>query len=85
MRKCQHCDKDELCGVGTDNIPVCEDHYDEYLRGKREEADDVFRRIHKFHAHLDVCSQCRNHCFDLCPVGATLLKDAATGGTPSKR
>jgi len=34
MRKCHYCDKEELCGVGADNIPVCEDHYDDYLRGK---------------------------------------------------
>lgn len=41
-------------------------------------VEDVFDRIKKFHAHLDVCAQCRNHCFDLCPVGAYLLKYAAT-------
>jgi len=40
---------------------------------------DVFERIKKFHAHLDVCSQCRNHCFSLCPTGAKLLREAATG------
>lgn len=26
-----------------------------------------------FHEHLDACEQCRNHPFDLCPVGHTLL------------
>ena len=35
--------------------------------------------IDKFHKHLDVCSQCRNHPFGLCPIGAKLLKEAATG------
>ena len=84
MRKCHYCDKEELCGVGADNIPVCEDHYGEYVKGKVQEADDVFRRIRKFHGHLDVCGQCRNHCFFLCPVGATLLREAATGGATLK-
>lgn len=35
--------------------------------------------IDAFHAHLDSCSRCRKHPFDLCPVGAPLLK--ATVGT----
>ena len=26
-----------------------------------------------YHAHLDKCAQCRNHPFNLCPVGAKLL------------
>lgn len=26
-----------------------------------------------FHAHLDECSQCMNHPFDLCPAGAALM------------
>lgn len=29
--------------------------------------------VNRFNAHLDTCSQCRNHCFDLCPVGAKIL------------
>lgn len=37
--------------------------------------------IEKFHAHLDLCEQCREHPFDLCVAGAQLL--VATAG-PSK-
>lgn len=37
--------------------------------------------IDKFHAHLDVCEQCREHPFALCPTGDTLLRQAATGIT----
>jgi hypothetical protein len=29
----------------------------------------------RFHAHLDVCEQCEQHPFDLCPVGQKLLMD----------
>lgn len=31
-----------------------------------------------FHAHLDECQQCRDNLFDLCVVGAELLRVAAT-------
>ena len=34
--------------------------------------------IAEFHAHLDICSQCRDHPFNLCSAGAILLKEAAT-------
>jgi hypothetical protein len=27
-----------------------------------------------FHAHLDVCEQCREHPFALCPKGAAILE-----------
>ena len=27
-----------------------------------------------FHKHLDECIQCREHPFDLCPIGIKLLK-----------
>ena len=30
-----------------------------------------------FHAHLDVCSQCREHPFDLCEIGDAALRAAA--------
>jgi hypothetical protein len=30
----------------------------------------------KFHAHLDVCAQCRNKPFDLCKEGEQLLRGA---------
>jgi len=43
MRKCAYCDKEELCGVGVDNIPVCEDHYGEYLNIKRQEIEEAFQ------------------------------------------
>jgi hypothetical protein len=33
--------------------------------------------IDRFHAHLDVCEQCRNHPFNLCPLGDRLLHSAA--------
>lgn len=29
--------------------------------------------ISDFHAHLDVCQQCENNPFDLCPVGSNIL------------
>lgn len=29
-----------------------------------------------FHAHLDGCEQCREHPFDLCEVGQTLIARA---------
>lgn len=32
----------------------------------------------RFYAHLDRCSQCRNHPFNLCVLGGYLLRDAAT-------
>ena len=41
--------------------------------------EDALERIKKFHAHLDGCKRCRNQCFNLCQVGAKLLKYAATG------
>ncbi len=43
------------------------------------DKEDVYKRIDKFHAHLDICSQCRRHPFGLCSIGAKLLKYAATG------
>lgn len=33
--------------------------------------------IEDFHAHLDICSRCRNQCFNLCAIGTKLLKEAA--------
>ena len=37
----------------------------------------------KFHAHLDVCAQCREHPFGLCPRGATLFQLAVNNmGVP---
>ena len=31
----------------------------------------------EFHRHLDVCDDCRDNPFDLCPVGANLIHEAA--------
>ena len=45
---------------------------------------EVYERIDKFHAHLDICAQCRNHPFGLCATGAKLLKEAAAGKTDAK-
>jgi len=33
--------------------------------------------VKAFHAHLDVCKWCDEHCFELCPEGQKLLKAAA--------
>jgi len=44
-----------------------------------EEHLTIYQRIDRFHAHLDICSQCRNNPFGLCSTGAKLLKEAATG------
>lgn len=33
----------------------------------------------KFHAHLDICKQCREHPFNLCAEGSRVLFEAATG------
>jgi len=33
----------------------------------------------KFHAHLDVCAQCREHPFNLCLEGHSILMDAIQG------
>jgi hypothetical protein len=41
--------------------------------------------IDDFHTHLDVCTQCREHPFDLCPRGVPLLKAAAEFGVPLLR
>lgn len=35
-----------------------------------------------FHAHLNVCAQCRDHPMNLCSVGAKLLTLAATDSEP---
>lgn len=42
MRKCKYCNKTELCGIGEENIPVCEKHFNNYLIGKRLE---IIRRM----------------------------------------
>jgi len=32
--------------------------------------------IDRFHAHLDICEQCREHPFQLCPTGVLLITSA---------
>lgn len=52
------------------------------LKCKHDRPIDVdcpYCKIDEFHAHLDICSQCRNHPFGLCSTGAKLLKEAAIG------
>lgn len=34
-------------------------------------------KINKFHCHLDICERCRNNPFNLCEVGAKLLRQSA--------
>ena len=47
MRKCKYCDEEELCGIDKDNIPVCEKHFIEYLKGKRFEIDNAIKSLSK--------------------------------------
>jgi len=35
--------------------------------------------IYDFHKHLDQCEQCREHPFNLCPIGNKLLLASAEG------
>jgi hypothetical protein len=55
-----------------------------YISKKRREANlleyersEVGAAMKEFHAHLDVCTRCAGHPFDLCPIGAQLLQEAA--------
>ena len=45
---------------------------------RRPKLAHIPRRKPAFHAHLDLCEQCRLHPFGLCHIGSTLL--AETGG-----
>lgn len=36
----------------------------------------------RFHAHLDICYQCREHPFSLCKEGAKILTNPPSGVTP---
>jgi hypothetical protein len=38
-----------------------------------------------FHAHLDMCSHCATNPFNLCPVGATLLRQVPSEPLPLPR
>jgi len=46
MRKCRYCGKEELCGIGKENIPVCEKHFKDYFKGKRLEIDKALKALH---------------------------------------
>ena len=48
-----------------------------YLRDLKLKNRKSADKADLFCAHLDVCEQCRNHPFNLCPIGAVLLKSAA--------
>lgn len=57
----------------------------------RQVTTEAEAALDVFHAHLDVCQRCREHPFNLCPVGAPLLMQAGSaaaerlgGGGPSK-
>ena len=45
MRQCAYCENDELCGIGVENIPVCEKHFNDYLAGKRLEIEQAIEAI----------------------------------------
>jgi hypothetical protein len=40
--------------------------------------------VSKFHSHLDICLQCRENPFNLCPVGAKLLTDCVNKPMPKE-
>ena len=42
-------------------------------QGKRATSATVEDFVGQFHAHLDECETCREHPFDLCPIGHRLL------------
>ncbi len=39
----------------------------------------------RFHAHLDICTQCRENPMMLCRIGAVLLSRAATEDMPTPK
>lgn len=41
------------------------------MKDQNEIPEDL---VKAFHAHLDVCEQCRNNPFALCPTGLKLLE-----------
>ena len=45
MRICEYCEKEELCGVGKDNIPVCEEHYNQYLEKQFKPLTDLREKL----------------------------------------
>ena len=45
LRKCHYCDEDELCGVGPENTPVCERHFNDYLKNKRVIIDKALESL----------------------------------------
>ena len=53
MRKCQYCEQEELCGVGKENVPVCEKHFEGYLKGKRLEIDKFLPNLNRIKEEKD--------------------------------
>lgn len=45
MRKCKYCGKPELVGVGENNTPVCEKHYNEYLKNQFKPLSELLKKI----------------------------------------
>ncbi len=45
MRTCKYCGKPELVGVGKDNIPVCEKHYNEYLAMQFKPLTNLIKQV----------------------------------------
>lgn len=42
----------------------------------KSEVSPLTTEHQAFHAHLDICEQCRERPFDLCRVGDALLRNA---------
>ena len=47
MRKCKYCGKPEIVGVGKDNIPVCEKHYNDYLKKQFKPLSNLLKSVAK--------------------------------------
>jgi hypothetical protein len=46
---------------------------------EQPETSPLSQQSWNFHRHLDVCAQCRNQPFNLCPSGYSLLTVAVAG------
>ncbi len=59
-------------------------HYEQIIQHQLIHPDSaafknhVSQVIDDFHAHLDICYQCRNHPMNLCPTGALLIQRVAS-------
>lgn len=45
-----------------------------------DETNTFYQHLDRYHAHLDACPQCRQHPFDQCLTGNTLIKAAVDAG-----